>query len=75
MILSMVWILGNGEIDFAEFLALMLKKMRECDHEEDIKDAFRTFDKDGDGVITYASFLCFSEIKIMIYFGNIRIFC
>ena len=29
---------GNGEIDFDEFLAMMAKKLKETDLEEDIRD-------------------------------------
>jgi len=41
---------GSGEIDFDEFVALMLdgKKSRE----EELKEAFEKFDADGNGVIT-----------------------
>ena len=43
---------GNGEIDFEEFLSMMAKKMKETDSEEEIREAFRVFDKDGDGFLT-----------------------
>ncbi len=43
---------GNGEIDFEEFLTMMAKKMREADSEEEVREAFRVFDKDGDGFLT-----------------------
>lgn len=43
---------GNGEIDFEEFLQMMSKKIKETDTEEEIKDAFRVFDKNGDGMIS-----------------------
>ena len=38
---------GNGTIDFLEFLGMMARKMRSTDAEEEIKEAFRVFDKDG----------------------------
>ena len=40
---------GNGTIDFPEFLTMMMmaKKMKESDKEEEIREAFRVFDKDG----------------------------
>ena len=44
---------GNGEIDFDEFLGMMAKKMKETDSEEEIREAFRVFDKDGDGFLTH----------------------
>ena len=40
---------GNGEIDFDEFLAMMAKKLKETDLEEDIREAFRVFDNKGSG--------------------------
>lgn len=44
--------LGNGEIDFEEFLQMMSKKITTNDTEEEIRDAFRIFDKDGNGLIS-----------------------
>ena len=38
---------GNGTIDFPEFLGMMARKMKNSDSEEEIKEAFRVFDKDG----------------------------
>ena len=43
---------GNGTIDFEEFLAMMAKKMKDTDTDEEMREAFRVFDKDGDGFIT-----------------------
>jgi len=40
---------GNGTIDFDEFLNMMAKKMKETDSEEELREAFRVFDKDGNG--------------------------
>jgi calmodulin len=45
---------GNGKIDFAEFLTMMSRKMRDVDSEEEIKEAFKVFDKDGNGFISAA---------------------
>lgn len=45
---------GNGTIDFEEFLTMMERKMRDTDTEEEMTEAFRVFDKDGNGVITAA---------------------
>jgi calmodulin len=42
---------GSGTIEFTEFLTLMAKKMRDSDSEEEITEAFRVFDKDGNGKI------------------------
>ena len=46
--------LGNGTIDFPEFLTMMAKKMKDTDSEEELKEAFRVFDKDGNGYISAA---------------------
>ncbi len=45
---------GNGTIDFPEFLTMMARKMRNTDTEEEIREAFRVFDKDGNGYISSA---------------------
>ena len=45
---------GNGTIDFAEFLTMMSRKMKDTDSEEEIREAFRVFDKDGNGLISAA---------------------
>ncbi|OWF56438.1 calmodulin-A-like [Mizuhopecten yessoensis] len=43
---------GNGIIDFNEFLVMMAKKIKDTDSTEDIKEAFKVFDKDGNGQIS-----------------------
>ena len=43
---------GNGEIDFPEFLTMMLRKMNEGDPEKELMDVFMVFDKDGSGTIS-----------------------
>ena len=40
---------GNGSIDFPEFLTMMARKMKDTDSEEEILEAFKVFDKDGNG--------------------------
>lgn len=40
-----VFSLGNGTIDFPEFLTMMARKMKDTDSEEEIREAFRVFDK------------------------------
>ena len=45
---------GNGTIDFPEFLTMMARKMKDTDSEEEMKEAFKVFDKDHDGYITAA---------------------
>ena len=52
--LSNDWWLGNGTIDFPEFLTMMARKMKDTDSEEEIREAFRVFDKDGNGFISAA---------------------
>ena len=47
-----LFLTGNGEIDFEEFLQMMSKKIKDTDTEEEIRDAFRIFDKDGNGLIS-----------------------
>ena len=37
---------GNGDIDFSEFLTMMARKMKDTDSEDEIKEAFKVFDKD-----------------------------
>ena len=43
---------GNGTIDFKEFLGLMARKMRDNDSEEELIEAFKVFDRDGNGLIS-----------------------
>merc|ERR1712146_46136 len=45
---------ASGTIDFPEFLNLMAKKIKDTDSEEEIKEAFKVFDKDGNGFISAA---------------------
>ncbi len=45
---------GNGTIDFPEFLTMMARKMKDSDSEEEILEAFKVFDKDGNGFISAA---------------------
>ncbi|XP_012617817.1 calmodulin-like [Microcebus murinus] len=37
----------NGTIDFPAFLTMMARKMKDTDSEEETREAFRAFDKDG----------------------------
>lgn len=36
---------GNGTIDFEEFLHMMAKKIKDTDSEDELREAFRVFDK------------------------------
>jgi len=59
----------NGTIAFHEFLIMMAWEMGDTDGEEEIKDAFKVFDKDGNGYISAA------ELRhIMTSIGNGTIF-
>lgn len=43
---------GSGTVDFPEFLNMMAKKIQCTDSEEEIREAFRVFDKDNQGSIS-----------------------
>merc|ERR1712060_664618 len=43
---------GSGTIDFAEFLNLIARKIKDGDAEEELRAAFRVFDRDGNGLIS-----------------------
>ena len=45
---------GNGAIDFPEFLTMMSRKAKDVDSEEELRQAFKTFDRDGNGYISSA---------------------
>lgn len=43
---------NSGTVDFPEFLSVVAKRTKACDSEEEIREAFRVFDKDGNGYIS-----------------------
>lgn len=43
---------GSGTVDFPEFLNMMAKKIQSTDSEEEIKEAFRVFDRESSGFIS-----------------------
>ncbi|KAJ8308351.1 hypothetical protein KUTeg_013225 [Tegillarca granosa] len=45
---------GNGTIDFPEFLTMMCKRMKDVDTEDELRQSFQIFDKDGNGYISAA---------------------
>ena len=45
---------GNGTFDFPEFSSLMARKMKDTDTEEELVEAFKVFDRDGNGFISTA---------------------
>ena len=42
---------GDGTIDFEEFLEMMTKQSKDIDQTQEIKEAFKIFDRDGNGYI------------------------
>ena len=50
-----MFLLGNGTIGFPEFSNLMVKKEKDPEKEKDeMLEAFKTFDRDGNGFINKA---------------------
>lgn len=49
---SWLTVAGNGNIDFPEFLLLMSKREKDEETDDDLLEAFRVFDRDGDGHIS-----------------------
>uniref|UniRef100_A0A8D0G6Z3 Calglandulin n=1 Tax=Sphenodon punctatus TaxID=8508 RepID=A0A8D0G6Z3_SPHPU len=45
---------GSGTIDYPKFLSMMARRVRDSDGEEEIREAFRVFDKDGNGYVSVA---------------------
>ena len=45
---------GSGAMEFPEFCVMMVKKMAESDTENEVREAYRVFDKDRDGFISRA---------------------
>lgn len=43
---------GSGRLDFPEFLLMMANQVRQTESEEEIRESFRVFDKDGNGFIS-----------------------
>lgn len=43
---------GNGKIEYEEFVIMMNKRIKETDTEEEVINAFRVFDKEGNGSIS-----------------------
>lgn len=44
----------DGTIDFKEFLGLMSRQSKGRDSQEELREAFKVFDKDGNGYISAA---------------------
>merc|ERR1719245_307950 len=45
---------GDGTIDFDEFCEMMLKQNKDIDQTVEIREAFKIFDRDGNGYIDAA---------------------
>ena len=43
---------GNETIDFPQFLTMMARKLKDPDPEKEMREAFRVFDMDGNGLIS-----------------------
>lgn len=54
---------GNGTIDFPEFPTPMARKMEDTDTDEEIKEAFKVFDRDGNG--KHGDFRHFNEPNML----------
>ena len=49
---AIIFFIGNGEVDFDEFVKLISRKLQNVDMKEEIEEAFRVFDSDGNGSIS-----------------------
>ncbi|KAL8592617.1 hypothetical protein ACOMHN_026547 [Nucella lapillus] len=47
---------GKGTVDFTEFLKMMTKRNKHSESEEQLREAFKVFDKDGDGYLSVSEF-------------------
>ena len=45
-------LVGNGTVEFTEFLSVLAERLQKETPEQEMRDAFRTFDKDGNGLIS-----------------------
>jgi calmodulin len=54
-------VVGNGTIDFNEFL-LMMTNRQQIDYEAELKEAFRIFDIDGNGLVSAWLWCCEVEL-------------
>ncbi|XP_023347175.1 neo-calmodulin [Eurytemora carolleeae] len=53
---------GSGALDFPEFLNMMKERIKEQNEDDDIKNAFKLFDTDGNGYIDR------KELRVMMRF-------
>ena len=64
---------GSGSIEFPEFLTMMTKRLH-IDPDDEMKEAFRVFDRDGDGYVVvffvclfFLFFFCFVLFFVFFY--------
>ena len=57
---------GDGTIDFDEFMEMMKKQAEHQDNSAELKEAFKIFDRDGNGYIDAAELkkVCFLPRKV-----------
>lgn len=58
---------GNKALDFKEFVGLMTRTVKDIDLDDELLEAYKVFDKDGNGYITL------DELKETIYLINNQI--
>ena len=64
---------GSGTVDFPEFLNMMAKKIQSTDSEDEIREAFRVFDREKTGHISghdLRSHLGHVEVRVRSHWGH-----
>ena len=58
---------GDGTIDFDEFMEMMKKQAEHQDNSAELKEAFKIFDRDGNGYIDAAELkkVCFPKVNLV----------
>ena len=64
---------GDGTIDFDEFCEMMLKQNKDIDQTVEIREAFKIFDRDGNGYIG-KNFFNNAFTKMLIMNNMIKLF-
>lgn len=57
---------GDGTIDFDEFLEMMSKQSKDVDQTAEIREAFKIFDRDGNGYIDAKELKQVGEVALRI---------
>ena len=47
----------NGTVEFPEFVSIMARKFKATDTEDELREAFRVFDEDGNGFVFLLKFI------------------